>query len=1245
MSSRNIKHSIRPKYVLTDELKKIYERIDPPRALRGSSKYEELLFAVPSILYILSEVLEIASPPENMYKIEYLRKRYELYRQKFEKLSFAFEDLFTSGWLMRRVDEWQFVGNRYTIKILDTSSQSIDAQIVDFVKSLNDVSFSDGMLLRIDIKSAEFKAILDISHKSLEWFLEQKILLSEDDCYYVSGQGEIWREFGDQTLSYKLKQWLKEDGPESYSRWFIVCAGMPACYRPERFLDDVEGIYKRCLAYLKSEADIVNWDDISKVLEKNWRIRIQDVDTSCDIKIPDNQRLRYNMLGQQHYESLCELSSTKSTSSRFFDFCSRNYNHVSMDLQKEFQLLLRRPIYRIYYFYVGVGENFCMIDCLSDVELFYETARSLETNLFHGLLYKTVGATELAAFGKNVWNQLFNGVWSSVDLADKSSWIQNLIDWALFLCCKSERFHHHLMGNYQRRTCFNTLFSDLIDSYAADISPEMDNVIIFRILELLKEEADIDYTGYMGLLLCFADRHREVVSAQGKEIYSLVYEGFAVWSQRAQDKDILLSTVSWTMFDHHIWRAVFAANLDKAKDFFDVLAYIKYDFLPDDNVSHLLIEGKLAGIYLYLATIWLRDLRADIDSKSIKSYETIWVKKFFEFQGGMRIFSGENIRLLGADGVVQCCMKFLSIFSDEARGSFTNKLKIKSADYKQDIIFWISYIENKRIKKACIEILRGLSEEGFFKGLYFIPTMRIMMERVFEISFEVRNNQKSLKQLPDDDLYPVLMEVLNKAIESFENVINQKGKPMQEEYKSWLQSAKSRKLILENNTDSILEGTDDFYKGLVYLEKDSIDDLRKAVDIFSSYYKQEEWSLSINYLISLAKLICKLNQSADEYDNELERFRHVFNILKIHCDEGSQDQISLYYHYLLLCQELDLPECFWEIYQEMSEFNKTDSNCARIIIPMMIREKRLSLATRLLDRLQARYGETDELKQMCAAVEAGNIQEIQRRANMTDPSLNLKISSEPDINTMKNMLRNIPALCNDDLAELFSNVMVPSDAYNNFKTDNMQGVTVVHILNMLFPILNKLGEYSLNVLRCYDNILKEDMYNKSVMYFFNMHVPFHVGYSMRDQSQGGVSEKDVENGTGSRDLIISRKNKDIMLLEGIRLNYIDRSIIKRHIKKLRNYNDAEYHLMAILIYCYAVNTKEFWEKYMDYLDELKENNECEIETVEREVELEALKIDDKPRFICKTKHYYNGSARDVYHIMIAITHKNSWGQA
>lgn len=515
------------------------------------------------------------------------------------------------------------------------------------------------------------------------------------------------------------------------------------------------------------------------------------------------------------------------------------------------------------------------------------------------------------------------------------------------------------------------------------------------------------------------------------------------------------------------------------------------------------------------------------------------------------------------------------------------------------------------------------------------------MERVFKISFEVRNNQESLEQLAADDLYPVLLKVLYTAIESFETVINQKGKLIQDEYKSWMKSAKSRMLILENNTASILEGKDDFYKGLVYLEKDSIDDLRKAVDIFSSYYKQEEWPLVINYLISLAKLICKLNQSADEYDNELERFRHVFNILKIHCAEGSQDQISLYYHYLLLCQELDLPECFWEIYPEMSEFNKTDINCSRIIIPMMIREKRLSLATRLINLLQARYGETDELKQMCAAVEAGNIQEMQRRANLTNPSLNLKISSEPDINTMKNMLRNIPGLCNDDLAELFSNVMVPSDAYNNFKTDNMQGITVVHILNMLFPILNKLGEYSFNVLRCYDNILKEDMYNKSVMYFFNMHVSFRLGYSMRDQSQGGVSEKDVENGTGSRDLIISRNNKDIMLLEGIRLNSIDRSNIKKHIKKLRNYNDAEYHLMAILIYCYAVNTKEFWEKYKDYLDELRVNNECEIETVEREVELEALKIDDKPRFICKTKHYYNGSARDVYHIMIDIMHKDN----
>ncbi len=774
--------------------------------------------------------------------------------------------------------------------------------------------------------------------------------------------------------------------------------------------------------------------------------------------------------------------------------------------------------------------------------------------------------------------------------------------------------------------------SKLIESYAEDISYEKDIEIMSRIVELLKMEADIQYTGYLQLLLSLADRHSGSTSEseQAQKIYALVYEGFEIWSQRAVEKDLLLSTVSWEMFDHQLWRPVLASNLDKRRNFFCFLKNIKCKFPVDDNGSHLLKEGKLASIYFYLAIIWLRDLKDAVNSTSRKKYESIWIAQLFEFQGSLRILSGENIRLLGMHEIIEAYMKFLSVISEESQDKFIKKLEIKSEAYKTDLVFWFTYIENERIKEVSIKILSTIREDDFFKDICFITTMQNMIERACEIVFEIRNKKESLKSTDDDVVFFTLLKVLSKSLKSFEEEIDKKGKFFQDDYTPWLKFAKNKLLVLENKTGEILAGEDTFYKGIIYLEQNNIEDLRKAVDIFSAFYEQEKWSKAVNYPLALVKLIGKLKQDTDEYAEELKTFYSVFEKFEKIYKEDIKIRIHLYSSWLCLCQELNLSEEFWKLYQKMAEADRTDISCARFIIPVLIREKSSSLASKLLEALKKRYGETSELNQMEADV----------KKKMSNPPQSgqpkAQMSGGFNIETIRAVLKEIPDLCREDLSNVFLNNTVEPAAYEDFMTYNMSGQTVAHILKLLCPVLNNLQEYTSNIFRCADTPLIEDMYNKTVMEFFNMHVPWKIGYHMRDQSQGGGSGQHRETGIGSRDLIISHQRQGVMLIEGIRLRALDSEYIKKHIAKLRNYNDAEYSLMAMLIYYHGNEANEFWGKYKNYMKELKKNNTCDMKSVVEDIDLKKIKIEDKPRFICKTKHEYNGNVIDVYHIMMVV---------
>ena len=157
-----------------------------------------------------------------------------------------------------------------------------------------------------------------------------------------------------------------------------------------------------------------------------------------------------------------------------------------------------------------------------------------------------------------------------------------------------------------------------------------------------------------------------------------------------------------------------------------------------------------------------------------------------------------------------------------------------------------------------------------------------------------------------------------------------------------------------------------------------------------------------------------------------------------------------------------------------------------------------------------------------------------------------------------------------------------------------------------------------------------------------LHLIEPLGFRLDEQTQGGITKtiyQSGEQGVGRRDLLLVRKERAVALLEGIKLNTIERNKIKEHIGKLREYNVERASIVIMPIYGYMSDEKAFWEKYMKLLYDLKKEELYDIVEVEDIDEFMKTEFSAGLQYIVRTKHNYHEFDVVVYHIMINITGK------
>ena len=89
-------------------------------------------------------------------------------------------------------------------------------------------------------------------------------------------------------------------------------------------------------------------------------------------------------------------------------------------------------------------------------------------------------------------------------------------------------------------------------------------------------------------------------------------------------------------------------------------------------------------------------------------------------------------------------------------------------------------------------------------------------------------------------------------------------------------------------------------------------------------------------------------------------------------------------------------------------------------------------------------------------------------------------------------------------------------------------------------------------------------------------------FTVADQTRYGMSASRKE--AGEADLILRKDGKDVAIVEGLKLAYVDDASLKRHINKVLN----NYNVLGIptyfLIYAIAKKFDKFWKRLYSYLE-------------------------------------------------------------
>ena len=526
-------------------------------------------------------------------------------------------------------------------------------------------------------------------------------------------------------------------------------------------------------------------------------------------------------------------------------------------------------------------------------------------------------------------------------------------------------------------------------------------------------------------------------------------------------------------------------------------------------------------------------------------------------------------------------------------------------------------------------VLRAAQKDKLFEGIYFFPTWQLAVDNLLELCFDEYESEENKSK----DVEKIL-EFVEYALTDFEKALSHKPERVRKDYKEWQESAYCRVMLLKNQKEELLSSKHDFYKGIVWLNSDKLEDLQKAKTL---YEQIGEGSVSCqnNYLIACVLEIVKKKELEMDYKEELQNYeRKSLSYVTTVRELYPKGLYTTYLHGLFLYLSLDRGEKFWSLYEQMPKELRQDKKISIYVIEMYLSSGNISEAKEQLEQLQSIYGDTFETKKLREKIEKSDSSKLV----IEKPSIQGHTeSSDLGYKEMRQLLFGL-----EQEPEYFlADIMVNEREFSSLNDKKMSNKQEVQVISMACRALKTLQDYSVNLLHD-KQVSSEDAYNRTLKLFFNLREERFLGFRLEEQTQGGTTQKiyrSGEHGVGRRDLFLVRKGNPVALLEGIKLQNIEKAKIEEHIEKLRDYNIERAPIVIMPIYGYMPDEKSFWQKYVQLLYDLQKERKYDIDEVEKVDDFLKTEFAAGLQYIVRTRHNYQEFSVVVYHIMINITDK------
>jgi|GEM_PF-4198927 len=1169
----------------------------------GSSRVDVDILAKPEpILYVMSQLLFMGDVVPDAGRLGQLHMTYDKYVQEHNECGFSFDDLFTEGWLINALDEWQFTNYRSLYENI-ASDDKHSREICEFIAGLSYPI--ERHRVRVDIYGENFQHLNAEIGKNLDWFIENELLteLSESRGQYaLADAAVIWQRLGGLALGAARSQGM------DLSRVLQLGCVLGIYANPSELPPGDCDEHAPLLECLMKEDK--TWEQIGKILlmSANLAYRGLTDEQMKRLAIPKSIRQRYEWLGREMYEEVCHLPH-ETYQAYVFHYFLRRYSKLGIYDRERFCALLSKPLYQLMVTWTNMPVP--LVECLP-----------IEQTRFFMLLALTEKLQMSSGQNLSACKALADYI-LGLHMPSKE-----LVEYLVFLSFKDKVHGRNWHG-------YLYLYQKISKQVTGNAPSEAVAEAISIAADGLANAEPTDVNHYLGVLLDLSQGARRMHGSTCIVSYTCIYDAVVNWLQRGAKEDLLFSTLPKSVWGRADWQEIVLAVADKAKDFFGGLEQV----LPDTDNERLRFS-KLAEFHLRIGLIWLTWIKENISTDKLEKLQIKFIRFFFSAQAKLHLFSGDYLRIFNNEDVLAQILGGFPGITERGQEEFKRCLEASYASLGLTLIFWFPYIKVRSWQDSMLSCLPSVLSKGV-DSVASYPALSVLADNLVDIGMELYGED-------DDTALPILLESLQNIYKLFESHLSNLSDE-QDNYATWLQTLRKRILLLEKNWSQLEQ--DDFYLAYHKLENGKIDDLREAMRILQPHFERGEVSYTFNYMVSAARLIEKLSENTDDYRHEMEEFRKASDWLEKH-KERIQSKVlwQLYYYRLVVSIVQENTEQTYRLYWSMPEEFRQEFHCALLIANFMLDKGHYKLAEDISGQLSRRYGDDEDVLELkkriytCKGATLKNGGALQRQSFLMHG-----LEKDP-VQRGKEAMDCLRGLSMENQAASIQYDVTQEMAINFAARERSSGRRELFLLVVMLQVAAWVQAYSPRLV--YDAgddkpmTSPEDTYNKLAAKFIDAYDWDLKAFVAKDQTQEGARSmgKSGRQTAGEIDILVEWQKQPVAIIEGIKLSSISKEL-QEHINKLSDYNRYLNVLIAVMfVYVNTRNSSNFKKRYKEKLKYFLSEKKYGIRGVAEAKDLgwPLSGINSSSVDFLRTRHCFEEDGYDqvrkidLYHVFIEI---------